>query len=223
MPNSIAYDIIRKSLSDTVFAKKFGADPEGTLTEEGVRGEDQPDLRQIIQWASIGCSLANENLEEVRKLQKEQFVKLQKQSDETLGVASEMKHGLNATLSQIQTAFTRTMIMYQISFYLGVILIIAAVASAFLLKETLISAVFGSLGVIDILTFFLAKPQEQLESSRASLAQMQAALYNWFMDSANQITYLGQHFDMETMRSVSESLIAHTEKTLEMLQKSKVS
>jgi len=113
--------------------------------------------------------------------------------------------------------------MYQISFYLGVILIIAAVASAFLLKETLISAVFGSLGVIDILTFFLAKPQEQLESSRASLAQMQAALYNWFMDSANQITYLGQHFDMETMRSVSESLIAHTEKTLEMLQKSKVS
>lgn len=212
MPNSIAYDIIRKSLVDIEFINTLKADPKGTLTKEGIQSEDQSGLIDIINWAFLG-----------RNLQTEELEKTKKSSQDTRDVASAMQQGLRNTIDQIDSAFRHTMFMYQTSFYIGVILIIFAVSGAFFLKETVLSAVFGSLGMADILTFFLAKPQEKLQSSRANLAQMQAALYNWFIDSANHNTYLNSNFDMATLQRVSESLTAHTEKTLEMLQKSKVS
>jgi hypothetical protein len=114
------------------------------------------------------------------------------------------------------------MLMYQISFYLGVLLIVVAVGVALLGREPLLPAVFGALGTADILAFFLLKPQERLQASRASLAQVQAALYNWFMDSVNLNTLMSkfdQKGDLSSAAAVSESLMQHTDKTLEMLQK----
>jgi hypothetical protein len=227
MPNP--YDIIIKSLSpNSSFLDALKAAPNETLTKEGIDSVDRSDLLQIIEWASQGRALQGVQIEELKKQRETLLTEMQKQSKETLAVATGMKDGLGKTIVQIDGAFKSTITMYKISFYIGVILIILAVAGAFVLKETVLSITFGSLGMLDILTFFLARPQEKLQSSRASLAQMQAALYNWFIDLINQNTYLmsasqGNTLDLATVQSVSESLIAHTDKTLDMLQKSKVS
>ena len=73
------------------------------------------------------------------------------------------------------------------------------------------------------MNMFLAKPQEKLQSSRANLAQLQAALYNWFMDSVNQNTLISllqqRGASVEEMQQVLDSLMGHTDRTLEMMQK----
>lgn len=149
----------------------------------------------------------------------EQLTEAQK---DTLAVAKQMKMGLQRTLEQIDSAYRSTMLMYQITFYLGVVLIVVAVGATLFGREPLLPAVFGTLGIIDLLAFFLFNPQERLQASRSSLAQVQAALYNWFMDSVNLNAIMSRHDqsrDFEGAAKISESLLLHTEKTLDMLQK----
>lgn len=147
---------------------------------------------------------------------------MQEQFFDTLAVAKEMKEGLNGTLAQIDRAYRSTMLMYQVSFYLGVLLIVVAVSTALFGREPLLSAVFGTLGTADLLAFFLVKPQERLQASRSNLAQVQAALYNWFMDSVNLNTLMSkydQQGDLAGASAIAKTLLQHTDKTLEMLQK----
>ena len=208
----MSYDIIRRALVDGQFVTAFRNNPEGTLLNVGIN--DPMERRECLQILSLMDAGATQQNVMGQKMQEQFFG--------TLEVAKEMKEGLKRTLEQIDSAYRSTMLMYQVSFYLGVLLVIAAVVVAFMGREALLSSVFGTLGMIDLLAFFLLKPQERLQSSRASLAQVQAALYNWFMDSVNlntMMTKYDQLGDLKGVAAVSESLMNHTDKTLEMLQK----
>ncbi len=67
-----------------------------------------------------------------------------------------------------------------------------------------------------------------LQSSRASLAQLQCALFNWFSDSYSQNTLgawllqdqqkSGKPFDPKPFHDLSETLMNHTDKMMDMLQ-----
>jgi hypothetical protein len=110
-----------------------------------------------------------------------------------------------------------------VSFYLSVGLVLAAVAIALMSREPILPSVFGTLGTANILLFLLTRPQENLQSSRASLAQLQAALYTWFMNTTNlftpvELTAEGRPEKIQ-IGSVVESVTAQTSKTSEMLQK----
>ncbi len=59
-------------------------------------------------------------------------------------------------------------------------------------------------------------------ATAGNLSEVQAALYNWFMDSVNLNTMMNKYDqlgDLKSVAGVSESLMNHTDKTLEMLQK----
>jgi hypothetical protein len=158
---------------------------------------------------------------------REQVNQVNEEWKDTLVVAKQMKDGLTKTLEQIDKAFRSTMLMYQVSFYLGVALVIVATVAAFALKNPLLPAVFGSLGTLDVLAFFLKNPQEKLQCSRADLAQLQAALYNWFMDSVSQRTVIASIWEnlpvgaeaVELYEKVAGILLTNTEKTLDLIQK----
>lgn len=212
MTNDSAYEIIRKSLTDAHLVRRIQKDGVAAIHEEGI--EDPQQVQELLTIFSLLFAGASQ--------QQSLAKKLEAQVHGTLAVATEMKTGLKRTLEQIDHAFRATMLMYQITFYLGVLLIVAAVVAAFSFREPLLPSVFGALGIIDILTFFLTKPQERLQSSRANLAQIQAALYNWFIDSINLNTLMAtlqQEGKVDQTPAISETLMAHTEKTLEMLQK----
>lgn len=208
----MSYEIIRRALTDGQLVASLRSNPESTLLNLGINDPlERRDCLQILSLMEAGATQQNLLAQ-----------KMQEQFFGTLEVAKEMKEGLKRTLEQIDSAYRSTMLMYQVSFYLGVLLVIAAVVVAFMGREALLSSVFGALGMIDLLAFFLLKPQERLQSSRASLAQVQAALYNWFMDSVNLNTMMNKYDqlgDLASVAGVSESLMNHTDKTLEMLQK----
>ena len=208
----MSYEIIRRSLVDGQLCEALRANPEATLLGLGLT--DPSERRECLQILSLMLAGASQQTLIAQKMQEQFF--------DTLDVAKEMKDGLKHTLEQIDSAYRSTMLMYQVSYYLGVLLVIAAVLVAFMDREPLLSSVFGTLGMIDLLAFFLFKPQEHLQASRASLAQIQAALYNWFIDSVNLNTMMSKYDqlgDLKSVAGVSESLMNHTDKTLEMLQK----
>lgn len=211
--HATAYELLRRSLSDGQLVQRLSQDLQATLTAEGIT--DSQTLHEMIALINLMMAGANQ--------QGSLASKMEAQLDGTLSVASEMKNGLKQTLEQIDAAFRSTMLMYKVCFYLGVVLVVVAVAVALMSGTSLIPTVFGSLGMLDILLFFLAKPQEKLQSSRANLAQLQAALYNWFIDSVNQNTLLNllqqRGADPAAMTQVFDSLMNHTDRTLEMMQK----
>jgi hypothetical protein len=104
-----------------------------------------------------------------------------------------------------------------------VALIIAAIVSALYGKQ-LLPMVLGGLGTANTLAFFFTKPPERLQSSRASLAQLQCALLNWFNDFFNQNALMSQlssgaKLDLAPYKALSETLMNHTEDMMSMLQK----
>ena len=212
MNNTLAYDILQRTFSDSALVADLNRDPEITLSQLGVTdANERANLTRMFQLMMAGSATQALTAKELEKQQKG-----------TLDVATEMNQGLKRTLDQIDKAYRSTMLMYQISFYLGVVLIIVAVGVALMGRDALLPAVFGGLGMADILAFFLLKPQERLQASRASLAQVQTALYNWYIDSVNLNTLMSQHHmngDLPSAAALSETLFSHTDKTLEMLQK----
>lgn len=208
---SASYDVIKRCLGDGALVARLQQNPESTLRQEGVPEHEIPAVLQILVLMQVGAAQ-----------QQAVAAKYEAQLDSTLAVATEMKEGLKNTLEQIDAAFKSTMRMYEVSFYLGVGLVIAAVVGAFVGADPLLPAVFGALGILDVLAFFLVKPQEGLQSSRANLAQIQAAMYNWFMDSVNLNTLMSSLHQQGLNKDVLEisvRLLDHTDRTLEMLQK----
>jgi hypothetical protein len=238
-----AYAIFRKALDDAPLLSKFlpelTDDGRRALEEAGIPGADQQgEFRQVLNLAVIGAQQQNAAVRqvqeeisrqqlEVTKISLQQQVEFAKDSKkylyETMAVMSTMKDGLGKTIHQIDSAFSQTMWMYAISFYLGVALIIAAIVSALYGKQ-LLPMVLGGLGTANTLAFFFTKPPERLQSSRASLAQLQCALLNWFNDFFNQNALMSQlssgaKLDLAPYKALSETLMNHTEDMMSMLQK----
>ncbi len=157
---------------------------------------------------------------------KEQFEQAKKSIKDTMDVAADMKSALRSTIAQIDRAFQYTMWMYIVSFFMGVALILAAIVSAFTGyggHTQLLSMVLGGLGTATTLAFFFTKPPESLQSSRASLAQLQCALLAWFNDFFNQNSMIvsiaaKQDFDKAAVQEVSRDILTHTDDILKMLQ-----
>lgn len=127
-------------------------------------------------------------------------------------------------VEQIDQGFRFTMRMYTVAFYLGVLLALVAVYIAVIDGLSLLSIVFGGLGVLDFLGLFFAKPAQNLQASRADLAQLQAAYHNWFLDVYNWNAYLAhfaqtQQVDFAKMKEVSEQLMSNTDRTMALMEK----
>jgi len=147
-----------------------------------------------------------------------------KQHEATQETAESFKSGLRNTVAQIERGFRSTMTMYEVAFYLGVVLILAAVVMAFLDNKSLLPIVFGSLGMVDVIAYFITKPPRDLQFSRARLAQLQAAFFNWFIDYTNwngALMAMAQDgkLDFNAMTTVSKTLMEHTEKTMELIDR----
>lgn len=147
------------------------------------------------------------------------------QAQKTNDMNDSYRDGIIQTNHQIIKGFSATMLMYQVSFYVGVVLIIAALLFAVFLKSSLFSILFGSIGAMDLLTFFIAKPPQSLQQSRSDQAKLNAAFYSWFLDLYNwnsfylQFSAKGQPIDLATMKEVSELQIKNTGRLMEIMNR----
>jgi hypothetical protein len=142
----------------------------------------------------------------------------------TLDTASELKLGLVDVTKQIQSGYRYVMIMYNVAFYLGVALIISAIPFAIWRGESLLPIVFGGLGMADVITYFITKPPQGLQNSRANLTQLQAAYFNWFIDNYNWNSFLiylqfTNQLTIDNVKKVSEVCLHNTAEMMKLIDK----
>lgn len=248
-----AYLIIRTALDDQMLLAQFVptmSEAGGqTLAAAGLPQEEWAQFQRIVNLVATGKAVQDPVLKQIQEITLQQQVETTKQQfdlvktqltqqldfvkggqtrlDETMDVVKAMKSGLKSTMSQIDSAFTYTMWMYILSFIMGIGLMAAAIWSAWYGKNML-SIVLGGFGTANTLTFFFTRPPERLQSSRASLAQLQIALLAWFNDFFNQNLLLAQEASLQrkpgesntsALLAISDVIILHTEKMMVMLQK----
>jgi hypothetical protein len=143
-------------------------------------------------------------------------------------VIESYQHSLAKTNRETVTGFSSTMIMYQVSFYTGIAMIVAAIVFAFIIKSSLFSIVFGSIGTLDLLTFFIANPPMRLQESRSEHTKLNAAFYSWFVDLYNWNAYFlqysqkGQDIPFEIMKQVSDAQINNTRQLMDIISNTQV-
>lgn len=213
MENGHSYEILKKALCDPAFLQSLNTNPDQIIQQNGVTDPGEiNNLKRLLALLISGVRQAQ---------QSQEFV--QQQLKTTSETADSFKTGLRKTIEQIDSGFRSTMLMYKVAFYLGVVLIIVAVYTALVDGITLLSIAFGGMGVLDFLAFFITKPAQNLQTSRADLAQLQAAFFNWFIDTYNWNSYLihlnnTNQVEFSKCKEVSDILLANTDKTMSLIE-----
>jgi len=201
---------LRKLLTDNDEKEKYKSNPSVYLASNGVvTAADQGVIIDLLYPAEI--------------LQKELIKKDLDNRAEVDAVNSSYRQGLSKANHQTVSGFHTTMVMYIVSFYLGVALLVTAIVFAIVAKSSLFTIIFGSIGTLDLLTFFITKPPLSLQASRSEQAKLNAAFYSWFLDLMNwnafylQYSQVGQTIDFDVMKNVSEAQIGNTQKLMEII------
>ncbi len=204
-------ECLNNMLQDNVETESFKTNPEQYFASFGIT--DKQDQRMLYAM-----------LQPARELQKLDLENTKLKNNVLLSY----QESIAKTNSETVRGFSSTMLMYQVSFYTGIALIIAAVVFAVVLKSTLFSIVFGSIGTIELLTFFIANPPVRLQESRSEHTKLNAAFYSWYIDLYNwnsfflQYSAKGQEVSFETIKKVSDSQIENTRKLMEIITKTQV-
>lgn len=129
------------------------------------------------------------------------------------------KDGLEKTIIQINRGFQWTMYMYLSVFIVGIVLLSVSTYIAITTEKETIAAVFGGMGMASILSFFFSKTPIELQRSRGELAQLQAALFNWFIDLTNWNSFLlnNQTIKFDDLKKVSDEQMKRTEQTVQLI------
>lgn len=213
MEKGHAYEILKKALYDPVFLQSLNTNPDQIIQQNGVTDPGEINvLKQLLALIISGARQAQ---------QLQEFI--QHQLKTTSETADSFKTGLRKTIEQIDSGFRSTMLMYKVAFYLGVVLIIVAIYTAVVDGISFLSLAFGGVGVLDLLSFFITKPPQKLQTSRADLAQLQAAFFNWFVDIYNWNSYLSHltntnQVEFSKFKEVSDILLANTDKTMSLIE-----
>ena len=210
----LAYRILKKAADDPEFLASIVDNPDEIVEQYGIT--DPSEVATISQLFILLFSGVSRELETAELMAK--------QSSSTHETVITFKTGLQKTIEQIDSGFRSSMRMYEVAFSLGVALIVAAIVLAFRDGISLFTVGFGGVGVLDFIAFFIAKPAQNLQSSRADLAQLQAAFFNWFSDTVNWNEYLrhlanNEKVSFADIKGVSDVLLDNTEKTMSAIQK----
>lgn len=212
MNDGAAFTVLKRAVDDPVFFQRLAADFDSTLVDEGITNScDRAEVKRVMTGLANGALISA-------------AIQSSKQQASTLVTADSFKSGLRDTVNQIERGFRSTMMMYTLAFYMGMVLILASLVMGLLKEKALIPLVFGGLGVTDVILYFITKPAQDLQFSRARLAQLQAAFFHWFIDYTNWNGVLNTwaqtgKADFQTMKNVSATLMDHTEKTMELIDR----
>ena len=203
-------NVLKKLLDSEDDQKTFTANPDQYLAMNGIiNAQDQSYIKHLLTPAVA--------------YQKQYLKMMMQQHEEINAVNRSYRDGLSKANHQTIQGFHSTMIMYNVSFYLGIALIITAVVFAITSKSSLFSILFGSIGILDLLTFFIVKPPESLQKSRSEQAKLNAAFYSWFIDLYNwnsfyvQYSQKGQVVPFDVVKDVSDAQVANTEKLMKII------
>jgi hypothetical protein len=97
-----------------------------------------------------------------------------------IDMREELKKRILKVIDEIDKGFARSMLMYTISFYVGIGVVIYSIVSTIAFGQNSFNLIFGAIGVLDIIAFLIFKPTQDLQRSRGNLAQLISAFLTWY-------------------------------------------
>ena len=110
------------------------------------------------------------------------------ESQNSKNMKEQLRNNILRALEQIDIGFRKTMLMYTIAFYFGIFIVLFSMIMTILPHDKdkdLFLLFFGGVGLIDIVAFLIFKPVQDLQKSRANLAQLVSAFLTWYIDIRN--------------------------------------
>lgn len=225
--------VVVQAMNEPAFRDTLRTDFLGELNRQGIHDQEEIRLLDVLLTRIIAydphVSQIKDLQESVAKLQfspltsqkyrdqLEHFAVNQLRSTEL--TSDSFKNGLINSLDQIKRGFNTAMVMYTVAFYVGILLILAALVFAWFKGESLLPVAFAGLGVADLIAYFITKPPLDLQKSRANLAQLQTAYYNWFIDLFNWNSIINSGEEMiHLYKKVSDMMMRNTERTMKMIE-----
>lgn len=105
-----------------------------------------------------------------------------KVAEADLEMLKNLRNRLLNVIDEIDRGFKRVMFMYTIAFYSGVSIVLFSIVSTVVNGSNTFTLIFGGVGALDVIAFFVFRPAEDLQKSRANLAQLVAAFMTWNND-----------------------------------------
>lgn len=135
--------------------------------------------------------------------------------DSLKGMRKELENRILTVIDEVADGFRKVMKMYSVVFYTGLGLIIFSVLATLYFRDNMFVLFFGGAGVADIVAFFIFKPAEDLQRSRANLAQLVSAFLTWYNDTHNWNQVLAkellkQEYELQVFKEVSKRSIVNT-------------
>lgn len=143
-------------------------------------------------------------------------------SQQTMHLIKELKQSLIDNVKGTLRAFNRVILIYTVAFIIGTLLIITGVVFA-AMGKTVLAIAFGTIGLIDMLTYFFKMPASKIQESRSNLSQLQVVLLVWMKDFVNNDALSSALLNVkdpvvENYRILSQINIHNTEKLLNLIQ-----
>ena len=141
----------------------------------------------------------------------------------------ELQQGLVGVIKQIAQSYWYVMWMSNVTFILGVVLILMSAISSLALQQDTASYLMGGLGLAGIVGSLVFRPSQDLQNSRANLAQLQTVFINWINGIHNWNCYwelvMSQNRGsnqppppLEEVRRISDTLTNNARQMMELIE-----
>lgn len=179
-----------------------------TATKQKLAAYTDEQNRQLIQK---NFEITMEGLEELKKSAKV-----------TMDLSEKLKKSLITNATGTLSAFNRVITIYTIAFIVGILLIATAVVFG-TMGKTVLAVAFGTLGIIDIVTYFIKLPANKIQESRSNLSQLQVVLLVWLKEFVNNDALCGRILNgpdpsLERYKILSQISIDNTANLLKLIE-----
>lgn len=96
-----------------------------------------------------------------------------------------LRDKIKNVIDDIDNGFKTVMFLYKIAFYFGIVIILFGIIGLIVFDDKPIFAGLTITGVADFIAFFIFKPIDGIQKSRASLAQVIVGFLTWYNDIRN--------------------------------------
>jgi hypothetical protein len=115
---------------------------------------------------------------------------------ETMALVSQLKKSLINNTDDTMKAYNRVLLIYTTAFIVGLLLITTAIVFG-AMGKTILAIAFGTIGLIDIVTYFIKMPANKIQESRSNISQLQVILLVWLNDLMNNTAVLAGYLKTE--------------------------
>jgi hypothetical protein len=120
-------------------------------------------------------------------------------------------------IDQVKPAYWSMLLMHNVTFYLGVILILAAIYSSYEGRD-LFSAIFGGVGLGTIVFLFFRQPIRGLQRSISNLIQLEV-IYNSYAKQMGYWKAYEKNMHVAVKKEVIHEIEMCTQRTIHLIQK----